>query len=220
MEKQGKLFVYGGKEIDYLKRRDKKLGAAIDIIGPIDRPVDGDVFASVVRHIIGQQISKAAQMTVWGRLRDALGEVNAATVSALPFETLQKFGMTFKKAAYIKNFAQKVIDREFDPDALAAMSDAELLNVFTSLDGVGMWTAEMIMIFCLGRPDIVSYGDLAIRRGMRMLYRRREIDKKTFARYAARYSPCGSVASLYLWAIAGGAIPELKDCPPKKKAKK
>ena len=80
------------------------------------------------------------------------------------------------------------------------------------------WTAEMVMIFCMQRPDIVSYGDLAIHRGMRMLYRHRSIDRKKFTKYARRYSPHGTVASLYLWAIAGGAIPDLRDCaPPKKK---
>jgi DNA-3-methyladenine glycosylase II len=69
----------------------------------------------------------------------------------------------------------------------------------------------MLLIFCLQRPDVMSFGDLAIRRGLRMLYRHRAIDRRLFDKYARRYSPCGTVASLYLWAIAGGAIPELRD---------
>ncbi len=75
----------------------------------------------------------------------------------------------------------------------------------------------MIMIFCMQRPDIVSYGDLAIQRGVWMLYHHRRIDKKLFTKYARRYSPYGTVASLYLWAIAGGAIPEMRDYAPRKK---
>ena len=80
-----------------------------------------------------------------------------------------------------------------------------------SLRGVGVWTAEMILLFCLQRPDILSYDDLAIRRGLRMVYRHREIDRERFEKYRRRYSPCGSVASLYLWAAACGAVPGLTD---------
>ena len=72
----------------------------------------------------------------------------------------------------------------------------------------------MILLFCLQRPDVFSYDDLAIRRGLRMLYRHRDIDRQRFERYRRRFSPYGSVASLYLWAVSGGAIPELRD--PKK----
>ena len=74
-----------------------------------------------------------------------------------------------------------------------------------------------MLLFCLQRPDILSYDDLAIQRGMRMVYRHRKIDKKLFEKYRRRLSPCGSVASLYFWAVAGGAIPELTDPGAKKK---
>ena len=75
----------------------------------------------------------------------------------------------------------------------------------------------MLMTFSMQRPDIVSYSDLAIQRGMRMLYHHRTITPKLFAKYAGRYRPYGTVASLYLWAVTGGALPELKDYAPKKK---
>lgn len=74
----------------------------------------------------------------------------------------------------------------------------------------------MILLFCMQRPDVFSYDDLAIQRGLRMLYHHRSIDRKRFEIYRRRFSPYGSVASLYLWAVAGGAIPELKDHNPKK----
>ena len=70
----------------------------------------------------------------------------------------------------------------------------------------------MILLFCLRRPDILSYDDLAIRRGLRMVYHHREISRERFERYRRRFHPYGSVASLYLWAVAGGAIPEMRDC--------
>ena len=75
----------------------------------------------------------------------------------------------------------------------------------------------MILLFCLQRPDILSYGDLAILRGMRMVYHHRAIDRKKFERCRRRLSPYGSTASLYFWAVAGSAIPGMKDYAPRKK---
>jgi DNA-3-methyladenine glycosylase II len=204
-------FQYGEEAIHYLKSRDRKLGAAIDQIGPIHREVDADLFSAVVHHIIGQQISTAAQATLWQRLLDKTGEVNAQNLLTLGRDALQGIGMTYRKADYILDFAAKVHAGDFDTAALADMPDADVIKALSGLKGVGVWTAEMILIFCLQRPDVVSYGDLAIQRGMRMLYRHRKIDKVKFRRYRKRYSPYGSVASLYLWAIAGGAIPGLTD---------
>jgi DNA-3-methyladenine glycosylase II len=212
-------FEYGDKETEYLKRKDKRLGEAIEKIGHIEREVDGDLFSSIVHNIVGQQISSAALKTVWTRLSDKLGEVNAETVCAASREDIQVCGITFKKADYIKDFADKIKSGEFDADALRALPDAEVISELSALKGVGVWTAEMLMIFCLGRPDVMSYGDLAIQRGLCMLYHHKKIDRKLFDKYARRYSPYGTVASLYLWAIAGGAIPEMRDCAPGKAGK-
>lgn len=212
-------FVYGQKEIAYLKQKDKKLGEVIDKIGKIERTVDTDLFSSVVHHIIGQQISTKAQNTIWKRLHDALGEINARTIMHAGIDTLQAFGMTFKKAAYITEFAQKVQDGSFMIEDLQKMSDEEAIKALSSLKGVGVWTAEMILLFCMQRENILSYDDLAIQRGMRMVYHHRKIDRKLFEKYRKRLSPYCSVASLYFWAVAGGAIPEMKDYAPKSKVR-
>ena len=199
-------FSYGETETAYLKHKDKKLGAVIDQLGPIHRPVDTDLFSSVVHHIIGQQISTKAQQTIWNRIQQELGEVSAGSLLAAGRERLQSFGMTFRKADYILDFARKVDCGEFDLDAVAEKSDAEAIAALSSLKGIGVWTAEMILLFCLQRPDIFSFGDLAILRGMRMVYRHKEIDRKRFEMYRRRFSPYCSVASLYFWAVAGGAL--------------
>ncbi len=211
-------FEYGKKEIDHLKSRDKKLGEAIEQIGHIQRAVEDDLFSSIVRTIIGQQISTAAQTTLWNRLTNRLGNVSANSLLSLSREELQSIGITFKKTDYIRNFAEKVADGSFEIGALAEMPDEKVIKELSLLQGVGIWTAEMILTFCMQRPNILSYGDLAIQRGMRMLYRHRSIDKEKFEKYRRRYKPHGTVASLYLWAIAGGAIPALSD-PAAKKAK-
>lgn len=213
-------FQYGEKEIEYLKLKDKKLGEAIDKIGHIERPVRNDLFASVVNSIIGQQISTAAQKTIWKRMTEKLVVIDPETICSCSIDELQSFGTTFRKAEYIKNFAEKVQTSEFDLVGLNIKPDEEVIKELSELKGIGVWTAEMLMTFCMQRPDIVSYGDLAILRGMRMLYHHRKIDKKLFEKYKRRYSPYGTVASLYLWAIAGGAIEGMKDYAPKKGAKK
>jgi DNA-3-methyladenine glycosylase II len=214
------IFKYGETEIEYLKKKDKRLGEAIDKIGIIERHTDEDLFSSVVHHIVGQQISTAAQATIWQRMNGSLGEITAQTICRASTDDLQKHGISFKKAEYIKSFADKVADGDFDIEALYTKSDEEVIAELSALKGIGIWTAEMIMTFCMQRPDILSYGDLAIHRGMRMLYHHRNIDRKLFEKYRRRYSPYGTVASLYLWAIAGGAIPGMKDYASKKKALK
>lgn len=207
---------YGEKETEYLKSRDKKLGEAIERIGHIYREADTDLFSAVVHQIVGQQISTAALTTVWNRFREKVGTVTAETILNCTREELQSCGISFRKVDYIRDFAEKVQSGEFDIEALYAMSDEEVAAELSSLRGIGVWTAEMLMTFCMQRQDIVSFGDLAILRGMRMLYRHRKIDKEKFLKYKKRYSPYGTVASLYLWAIAGGALPELNDPAPKK----
>ena len=211
------FFVYGETEVSYLRQKDPRLAAVIDRIGHIDRAVDTDLFSSVVHHIVGQQISTKAQATIWQRMQDTLGAVNAETILAAGVPRLQGLGMTFRKAEYITDFAEKVHTGAFDLDAVAHMRDEDAIRELSSLKGIGVWTAEMILLFCLQRPDIFSYDDLAIQRGLRMVYHHRKIDRKLFEKYRRRFSPCCSVASLYFWAVAGGAIPEMRDYAPKKK---
>ena len=210
-------FVYGENEISYLKNKDKRLAEVIDQIGLIKRETDTDLFSSVIHHIIGQQISTKAQATIWQRMQDAFGEVNAETILSAGVPKLQSMGMTFRKAEYITDFSEKVHSGAFDLDAVMHMSDEDAIQKLSSLKGIGIWTAEMILLFCLQRPNIFSYDDLAIQRGLRMVYHHRNIDRNLFEKYRRRFSPYCSVASLYLWAVSGGAIPEMKDYKPKAK---
>lgn len=214
------FFEYGEVETSYLCAKDPRLAAVIEQVGHIEREVDADLFASVVHHIIGQQISTKAQATVWARMQSALGTVDAERVSAASVEELQSAGITFKKAEYIKDFAEKVQSSAFDLDGVWHMSDEDAIKELASLKGIGTWTAEMILLFCMQRPNVFSFDDLAIQRGLRMVYHHRKIDRKLFEKYRRRFSPYCSVASLYLWAVAGGTVPGMRDYAPKKKAAK
>lgn len=212
-------FRYSSKETDYLKGKDKALAEVIDKVGHIEREIDTDLFSSVIHHIIGQQISTKAQATIWLRMSDCFGNVNAENILAAGIPKLQSFGMTFRKAEYITDFAAKVQNGEFDLQGISKLSDEEAIKELSALKGIGVWTAEMILLFCLQRPDIFSFDDLAIQRGLRMVYHHSKIDRKLFEKYRRRFSPYCSVASLYFWAVAGGRVPGMKDYAPKGKKK-
>lgn len=198
-------FNYGEKEISYLKQRDKRLAEVINRFGYIKREVDPDLFSSVIHHIIGQQISNKAQATIWQRMKDALKEVNADTILKQGVIKLQTFGIPLRKTEYISDFASKVHNNTFSCHLVSAMDDSDAIKELTSLKGIGVWTAEMIMLFCLQRQNVFSFNDLAIQRGLRMIYHHRVINRKLFEKYRRRFSPYCSVASLYLWAVANKA---------------
>lgn len=213
-------FPYGEKEVAYLKSRDKRLAEVIDKVGMVKRRVIPDLFAALVHSIVGQQISTKAHDTIWRKMTDAMGEITPESVLSLSRDALQSFGITFKKVDYIRAAAGKVSSGEFDIHALHAMDDGEVCARLSELDGIGVWSAEMLILFSMQRPDVLSYGDLAIRRGLRMVYHHRRIDRKLFEKYRRRFSPCCSVVSLYLWAVAGGTVEGMKDYAPKKNNKR
>ena len=193
-------FAYGEKEIEYLKKKDKKLGALIDEIGKIERKVHDDLFSALVDNVICQQISTKAADSIHKRLQEMM-DITAENLDAASEEEIQKCGVSFRKASYIKNIARAVVTKEVDQEKMKDMSDSEIIDILVKIKGIGVWTAEMILIFVFGREDIVSYGDLVIRRNMMQLYGLKELPKEKFQRYAKRYSPYGTLASLYLWAM-------------------
>ena len=141
-------FEYGEKEISYLRQKDTRLREVIDRIGHIYRETDAELFPSVIHHIIGQQISTKAQATIWRRMQETLGEINAQTVCNAGTQRLQSLGMTYRKAEYITDFAQKVHEGAFDLEAVEHMNDEAAVQELSRLKGIGVWTAEMILLFC------------------------------------------------------------------------
>jgi 3-methyladenine DNA glycosylase/8-oxoguanine DNA glycosylase len=196
------FFPYGELEINYLKQKDKKLGDTIDQIGLIHRELTPDPFTALTRSIVAQQISSKAAQTVWGRVRTLVGELTPENLGAVDQTALQQCGMSMQKAGYIKGIAHAALTGAVDFPRLDTLPDNEVINQLVALNGVGVWTAEMLLLFSLGRPDILSYNDLAIRRGLMMLHGLREISRSEFEKFRILYSPHGSVASLYLWALS------------------
>lgn len=213
--KHANYFNYGKAEMDYLKAKDPVLGAIIDQLGHLERVVIPDMFMALINAIIGQQISTKAQTTIWNRMQEQCSPLTPEHLSTLSAEDLQSCGITMRKALYIKEITAMVLDGRLDFAQLETMTDDQVSQELSQIKGIGVWTAEMLMIFSMQRMNIISWHDLAILRGLRLLYHHRKITPALFAKYKRRYAPYATVASLYLWAIAGGACPEMVDYAPK-----
>lgn len=201
------IFHYTRAELDYLRKRDKKLAAAIERIGMIERRVDRDIFTALTGSIVSQQISSVAAATVKARLTNICGEITPERIHNLSAEAIQECGMTMKKARYIKEIGETVYSGALDLAAFRDMPNEEIVEQLSALPGIGVWTAEMLLIFSLQRRDVCSFGDLAIRRGICNLYGLKTLSKEQFDRYRNRYSPYGSIASLYLWELSKAGVP-------------
>ncbi len=195
-------FEYGKDEVEYLKSRDKVLGKAMDSVGHIDREIIPDLFEGIVYNIVGQQISMKAARTVWGRFTNKFGKVTPETLYNQDVEDIQKLGVSFRKAGYIKEVSRQVCEKELVIGELYMLPDDEVVKRLVKLPGIGVWTCEMLLIFSLNRMNVLSWQDLAIKRGIINLYGLDSLDKETFNELKERYSPYASVASLYLWEVA------------------
>ena len=196
-------FAYTNGELAALAAKDKKLGQAIERIGRIDRVVQPDLFTALVESIIGQQISSKAATTIKDRLVTLTGGISAPAIAALSDAEIQKCGMSHRKAGYVKAAADAVLSGDLDMSKLKEMDDEAAIAYLTKLPGVGIWTAEMLLIFSLQRHNVFSYGDLAIKRGLCKLHGHKNMPRERFERYRKRYAPYQSIASLYLWHISG-----------------
>lgn len=144
-------FQYDEKEINYLSTKDKKMQYIINKIGIIERECDDNLFEAVLHHIIGQQISTFAQTTIWNRIKTKLINITPETILNINDDELQSCGLTYRKVDYIKDFAKKINSGIFNLNEINNMEDEEAISYLSSLKGIGRWTAEMILLFCLQR---------------------------------------------------------------------
>lgn len=166
----------------------------------------GDPFHALVQSILSQQLSVKAADTIHRRVERLLGTVSPDTLDAAAPDALRACGVSVRKIGYLRGIAHAALSGAVDFSALPRLSDAEVVRELVKLRGVGVWTAEMLLIFALGRPDVLSYRDLGIRRGIMLLNRLEHLSEKEFEFYRKRYSPYGTLASLYLWRIKDGGL--------------
>lgn len=174
---------------------------------PLKQPEQINIFAHLVGSIISQQLSVKVADIIEQRVYDLLPErtVTAQAILDLDPEAARACGMSYAKVRYIKSAADAAVSGLIDFGRLQALPDEEVINQLTQIVGVGRWTAEMLLIFSLGRPDIFSVGDQGLRNAVSFLY---GVDKKDMAAVSAlaeQWSPFRSLASRYLWASLDNA---------------
>lgn len=196
------FFEYGEKEIRQLIKADPLLGKVIEKYGILKRTIMPDPFKALVQSIIAQQISGKAADTISKRLIDAIGNITPVLISDANDEILRNCGLSARKVSYLKSGADFFIHNELDFEKLAFMEEDDIIQLLMQIKGVGIWTAEMLLIFSLGRKNILSYNDFGIRKGLMKLHNIEELNKKIFEEFKEIYAPYCSIASFYLWAAA------------------
>ncbi len=197
------VFPYGEREKQHLRTADSELGCVIDQVGHIQRYLMPDPFAAVVSSVISQQITGRAAQTIWERLQSHAGPISPEALKGLDLEELRRCGLSRPKASYIQGIAEAALAGTLDFSGLHRYGDEEVIAQLTQLRGVGRWTAEMVLIFSLARPDVLSYDDLGIRKGLMTLHQLPKLGREQFEHYRNLYSPYGTTAALYLWHLAG-----------------
>jgi len=209
---------YHEKKLAHLRKNDRVLAAVIKqaahLIHAWDSPPRPNHFKALVVAIINQQLSGKAADTIQKRFETLFAGAakkpggrgrakfpKPEDVLKMPTARMRKVGLSGMKVSFMKDLARKVLDGTVDFRAMKKMGDEEVIEHLVQVKGIGRWTAEMFLMFSLGRDDIFSYGDLGLRNAMQKLYKMRKHPTPAQAeKIAAKWKPYRSLASRYLWA--------------------
>jgi DNA-3-methyladenine glycosylase II len=193
--------------VEALRRSDPVMRRLIDEHGPLDeeerrrgRPLEP--YGALVRSIVGQQLSTKAARTIYERLIELFGgkTPSPAELLAADPEDVRAAGLSRPKVSYLRSLAEHVQSGELELARLSELPDEEVSAQLTAVKGLGQWTADMFLIFHLGRPDVLPVGDLGVRRAVERAYGLAEIpDAAKLTEIAEPWRPHRSLASLYLW---------------------
>lgn len=189
------------KQTDYLKSKATFMKDLIDEIGEIESYYIVDPFSALCNSIIYQSISFKAATAIWNRFTDLVPLLNPSTLLGFSFDEVKDVGLSKSKTEYLFNIAEAFAEKSIRLD-FNEMSNKEIEEELRSIKGIGPWTAEMFLIFCMNRPNVLSYGDIAIRRGLEFLLDlSNDITRDEFKKYADMFSPYNTTASLYIWEL-------------------
>lgn len=212
--------------VEHLCSADAKLAALIAEVGPctIEIPHHFSIFYSLARSIVYQQLAGAAASAILGRVEGLFpkGRMTPKNLLAMEDGPLRGAGLSQNKLLALRDLAAKCVDGTVpDKRALARMEDEEIITRISQVRGIGRWTVEMMLLFRLGRPNVLPVDDYGVRKGMQRLYKLRELPKKgAMRRRARKWEPWCSVASWYMWRCAElpGVKPGKAKTPAKAKA--
>lgn len=158
------------EKVKYLIGTDEKLGKLIRYIKTSELIIEEDGFKCIIKYIIGQQISDKARETIWQRVCTNYGNLTPEKILMMKDNELKKVGLSERKVTYIKNLATAVINGDINFDEFKRLTNEEVIKKLTTLKGIGQWTAEMYLIFSLGRENVLSKGDGTVRRTIQWMY--------------------------------------------------
>ncbi|WP_123040626.1 DNA-3-methyladenine glycosylase family protein [Cohnella candidum] len=204
------IFSSESPEIQALIRNDERLAWLIGRVGELTIHLNPDPFQSLALSIVGQQLSVKAAASIKERVLLLAPEFTPESLLALEPETLRGAGLSRAKVVSIHDLASKTAARQLDFDRLEQMENEEIIEMVTDVKGIGRWTAEMFLMFSLGRPDVLSLGDFGLQRSTKWLFGMEDRpDKKYLEQHGHKWAPYRSAASFYLWeAINRGIINE------------
>jgi len=196
------------QEASLLIEKEPRLQGVIEQSGLLSRGRQGyDFFSDLLSSIVSQQLSIRVAEVIWGRFKELFSVLTPAAVLSAENDYIRSAGLSRRKVEYIKCAAEAVDSGALLIASFPDMEDEEVIAELVKLRGIGRWTAEMLLIFTLNRRNVLSIGDLGIRKALQCLYG----DKPDFREIFQRFSPCCTALSLYLWELAGnikGYFPE------------
>ena len=187
--------------IDYLRNCDSVLKRIIDETGPYKPNRPTDHFTSMVRSIMGQQLSVKAAATIYGRLVErARGSLSPESLNAIPDEDFRTCGVSRQKLGYLRDLSRHFTEAPETFSRLPELSDDEVITALTAVKGIGVWTAQMFLMFTLHRPDVFAPDDVGLQNAMKRWYEWKATpDKKALVAKAEDWAPWRTVACWYLW---------------------
>lgn len=197
----------------HLARRDEVLKGLIRAVGPCTLTPRPDGFVTLVRSIISQQISTKAAESISGRLAEAVGRggMNPKGILKISEEAIRACGLSAAKTRSVRDLAEKTRSGQVPLENLPTLPDEDVIAALTTVFGIGRWTAEMYLIFSLGRLDVLPVADLGLRVGVQRRYRLAEPPRKAdLEGLAESWRPYRSVATWYFWRSLGN-VPQSGD---------
>jgi 3-methyladenine DNA glycosylase/8-oxoguanine DNA glycosylase len=185
--------------IEYLCKQDGVLGAFIKKTGPLSRGTLEDPYLSTLDCIMAQQVSGKAAQSIANKVFARFPNGDPQAIVDAEIDEMRTLGLSGSKVAYLKNVAQTKLDGSIKWDTLQFLSTQDIMDVMLPIKGVGLWTVQMVLIFSLKKMDVMSYDDLAIRRGVMRLYHLEKVSKEFFAELYQKTAPYQTYASFYLW---------------------